>query len=187
MPPAATKYFILKLGQNSPSPTFWPHPTLKGMWCQWSLSNLRLTYSPSLVTVWPPKQLNIALLSISGTELRTDKWTDRQTDWQTIKILDAPGGPFRPGPSVDLQLLCPHMQNSAAPGLWSDSADHQTGASCWTVPANDSILSAPFSFKNSSNFNLPSLQSLLKNQTLLSLSPSTTSVAHNLVDVRKER
>ena len=40
-------------------------------------------------------------LFVSGTELRTDKQTDGQTDGrtdeQTIRLLDAPGGPFRPG------------------------------------------------------------------------------------------
>ena len=32
-------------------------------------------------------------LFVSGTELRTDKQTNRRT----IRLLDAPGGPFRPG------------------------------------------------------------------------------------------
>ena len=32
-------------------------------------------------------------LFVSGTELRTD----RQTDRRTIQLLDAPSGPFRPG------------------------------------------------------------------------------------------
>ena len=44
-------------------------------------------------------------LFVSGTELRTNGQTDRQTDGQTdgrtdrrtIQLLDAPGGPFRPG------------------------------------------------------------------------------------------
>ena len=40
-------------------------------------------------------------LFVSGTELWTDGRTDRQTDGQTdrwiIRLLDAPGGPFRPG------------------------------------------------------------------------------------------
>ena len=35
-------------------------------------------------------------LFVSGTELRTNKRTDRQTDRRTIRLLEAPGGPFRP-------------------------------------------------------------------------------------------
>ena len=40
---------------------------------------------------------NYCTLFVSGTELRTDKQTNRQTDRRTIQLLDAPGGPFRPG------------------------------------------------------------------------------------------
>ena len=40
-------------------------------------------------------------LFVSGTELRTDGQTNKQTNGQkdrrTIQLLDAPGGPFRPG------------------------------------------------------------------------------------------
>ena len=44
-------------------------------------------------------------LFVKGTELRTDRQTDRRTDRQinkrtdrrTIRLLDAPGGSFRPG------------------------------------------------------------------------------------------
>ena len=36
-------------------------------------------------------------LFLSGTELWTDRQTDRQTDRRTIQLLNAPGGPFRPG------------------------------------------------------------------------------------------
>ena len=30
---------IVKIWQKSLSPTFWPHPTPSGMWCQWSVRN----------------------------------------------------------------------------------------------------------------------------------------------------
>ena len=40
---------------------------------------------------------NYLTLFISGTELQTGGQTDRQTDRRTIRLLDAPGGPFRPG------------------------------------------------------------------------------------------
>ena len=33
----------------------------------------------------------------SGMELRTDGQTNGQTGRQTIRLLDAPGGPFKPG------------------------------------------------------------------------------------------
>ena len=36
-------------------------------------------------------------LFVSGTELRTDGQTNKQTNGRTIQLLDAPGGPFRPG------------------------------------------------------------------------------------------
>ena len=36
-------------------------------------------------------------LFVSGTELRTDRRTDKRTDRRTMRLLDAPGGPFRPG------------------------------------------------------------------------------------------
>ena len=36
-------------------------------------------------------------LLVSRTELRTDEQTDGRTDRRTIWLLDAPGGPFRPG------------------------------------------------------------------------------------------
>ena len=36
-------------------------------------------------------------LFASGTELRKYGQTDRQTNGRTIRLQDAPGGPFRPG------------------------------------------------------------------------------------------
>ena len=36
-------------------------------------------------------------LFVSRTEFRTDRQTDRQMDRRTIRLLDAPDGPFRPG------------------------------------------------------------------------------------------
>ena len=47
-------------------------------------------------------------LFVSGTELRTDKQTngqtDKRTDRRTIRLLDAPGGPFRPGHKKSLSF-----------------------------------------------------------------------------------
>ena len=36
-------------------------------------------------------------LSVSRTKLRTDGQTNGRADRRTIRLLDAPGGPFRPG------------------------------------------------------------------------------------------
>ena len=36
-------------------------------------------------------------LFVSGTELQTNRQTNGQTDRRMIRLLDAPGGPFRPG------------------------------------------------------------------------------------------
>ena len=63
--------------QKSLSPIFWPRPTpgacdVSDVW-----GTHRWTYSPSLVTV---SSLKLCTLSLSRTELRTNKRTDRQTD-----------------------------------------------------------------------------------------------------------
>ena len=94
-----------KLWQKSLSPTFWPHPTPQGhvmsVKCEQPLDELT-------VQVWllyHHPNFKYCTLIVSGTELRTDWWTDRrtdrrtdgQTDGRTIRLLDAPGGPFRPG------------------------------------------------------------------------------------------
>ena len=38
---------------------------------------------------------NYWTLFVNGTELWTNRQTDKQTDGQTIQLLDAPGGPFK--------------------------------------------------------------------------------------------
>ena len=45
----------VKLWQKSLSPTFWPRPTPGACDVSEVWATLRWTYSPSLVTVWPPK------------------------------------------------------------------------------------------------------------------------------------
>ena len=76
-----------------------PHPPGHGMSvkCEEPLDELT-------VQVWLlylHLNFNYWTLSVSRTELRTDGQTDRRTDGQmdgqTIRLLDAPGGPFRPG------------------------------------------------------------------------------------------
>ena len=93
MPPEATKF---KYGKISKSKILTPAPIpgacdVSEMW-----ATLIWTYSPSLVTVRPPK-LKYCTLFISGAELQKDRRMHGQTDGRTIQTLDAPGGPFRPG------------------------------------------------------------------------------------------
>ena len=67
---------------------------------------------PSLVNV-PSSNLNYWTVFVSRTELRTDKQTDRQTnertDRQTIRLQDAPGGPFRPGHKIQPVIFKIHF------------------------------------------------------------------------------
>ena len=93
----------VKIWQKSLSPTFWPHPTPG----EWDVSEvwgpLRWTYSPSLVTVSSPKLkvLDFVCKRDGSTDRQTNRESNRQTnrrmDGRTIWLLDAPGGPFRPG------------------------------------------------------------------------------------------
>ena len=53
--------------------------------------NLQSKFGYCIIT----QTLNIALFS--KQDGITDRRTDRQTDGRTIRLLDAPGGPFRPG------------------------------------------------------------------------------------------
>ena len=56
--------------------------------------NLQSKFGYCIIT----QTLNIALCLEAGRNYRqTDGWTDKQTDGRTIRLLDAPGGPFRPG------------------------------------------------------------------------------------------
>ena len=47
--------------------------------------------------LYPHLNFQYCTLFESGTELRTDRLTDGQTNRRTIRSLDALGGPFRPG------------------------------------------------------------------------------------------
>ena len=51
--------------------------------------NLQSTFGYFIIT----QTLNIALCKRDGI---TDRQTGRRTDRRTIRLLDAPGGPFRP-------------------------------------------------------------------------------------------
>ena len=110
---------------KSASPTFWPHPGTWDVGKVWA--NYIWTYSPSLVTVWPPQLqiLHFVCKRDGITDKRTngqmDRQTDGQTDGQTIQTLDAPGGPFRPGAekvvckrtnSVWLKVVCRGIEPS---------------------------------------------------------------------------
>ena len=82
---------------KSPSHTFWPRkpPGQCGVSKVWAT----LTYSPSLVTVWPPK------LKLLHFIYRQDRMVDRQTDgWTDDPIPRCPGWPFRLGGIKILQF-----------------------------------------------------------------------------------
>ena len=49
--------------------------------------------------------LNYWTLFVSRTELPIDRRTDKQTDGRMIRLLDAPGGPFRPGAYIKTHTL----------------------------------------------------------------------------------
>ena len=73
-----------------------PHPQGQGMSVKCEEPLNELTVQVWLLNLHP--NFNYWTLFVSGTELRTNRQTDGQvTDGQTIRLLDAPGGPFRPG------------------------------------------------------------------------------------------
>ena len=55
--------------------------------------------SPSLITVSSSKLklLDFVCKRDEITDRQTNRQTDKRTEGQTIRLLDAPGGPFRPG------------------------------------------------------------------------------------------
>ena len=59
--------------------------------CEQPLDELK--YTVQVCLLYDHQNLKYCTLFESGTELRTD----RRTDKRTIQTLDAPGGPFRPG------------------------------------------------------------------------------------------
>ena len=48
----------------------------------------------------------LCLYAVGITDRQINGQTDRQTDRRTIQLLDAPGGPFRPGHKNEM-----HIQN----------------------------------------------------------------------------
>ena len=58
-------------------------------------ATLRWANSPSLV-LYHHTNFKYWTLFVSGTELRTNRWTDGQTYGRTIRFPDAPGQPFIP-------------------------------------------------------------------------------------------
>ena len=93
MPPAATKSNMAKISKSyilTP-----PHPQghVMSVKCEEPLDELT-------VQVWllyHHPNFKYCTLLVSGTELRTDRRTNGRMDGRTIRLLDAPGGPFRPG------------------------------------------------------------------------------------------
>ena len=89
MPPAATKSKYGKISKSQILTTPHPQGRVMSVRCEQPLDELT-------VQVWllyDHPNFKYCTLYISGTELRTDGRTDRQT----IQTLDALGGPFRPG------------------------------------------------------------------------------------------
>ena len=89
MPPAATKSSMAKISKSyilTP-----PHPQghVMSVKCEEPIDELT-------VQVWllyHHPNFKYCTLLVSGMELQTDGQTNRRT----IRLLDAPGGPFRPG------------------------------------------------------------------------------------------
>ena len=74
----------VKLGQNSLSLTFWPRPTPRGMWCQWSVSNPKMNLQSKFGYCMTTQTLNNALCLLAGRNYgQTNGRTDRQTDGRT--------------------------------------------------------------------------------------------------------
>ena len=80
----------VKIWQKSASPTFWPHPTPGAC----DVSEVWGTHRVQVWWLYHHRNFKYCTLFVSGTELRTDKRTNRQTD---DPITRCPGGPFRPG------------------------------------------------------------------------------------------
>ena len=72
-----------------------PHPQGQVMSVQCEEPIDELTVQVWLLYDHP--NLQYCTLFVSGTDGQTDKRTDGQADGRTIRLLDAPGGPFRPG------------------------------------------------------------------------------------------
>ena len=72
----------VQIWQKISKSTFWPRPTPRGRWCQWSVRNPWM----NLVQVWllyHHLNFKYSTLFVSETELRTDGRTDGRTDRQT--------------------------------------------------------------------------------------------------------
>ena len=83
-----------------------PHPQGHGMSVKCEEPLNELTVQVWLLYHHP--NFNYRTLFVSGTELRTDGQTDKQTIW----LLDAPGGPFMPGHNNNWLVF--HMQVASA-------------------------------------------------------------------------
>ena len=69
---------------KSLSPKFWPHPTPRGMWCQWGVSNPKMNLQSKFGYCITTQTLIIALFIEARRNYRQmDKQTDGHTDGRT--------------------------------------------------------------------------------------------------------
>ena len=100
-----------QIWQKSLSPIFWPAPSPGACHARKVWGTNKWTYSPSLVTTSSPKLC--ILLFVCKRDGITDRQTNGLTDGRTIRLLDAPGGPFRIGAYKSRRVcetLCPRQQ-----------------------------------------------------------------------------
>ena len=93
MPPVATKSNMAKISKSYILTPPHPQGQLMSEECEQPLDELTV----QLWLLYHHPIFKKYTLFESRTELRTDRQTDGPTDRQTIRLLDVPGGPFRPG------------------------------------------------------------------------------------------
>ena len=79
-----------QIWQKSLSPTFWPHPTPRGMWCQFKCEESIDELTVQVWLLYHHPNFRYCTLLVSGTELRTDRRTDGRTNGRTDGQTDDP-------------------------------------------------------------------------------------------------
>ena len=95
------------------SPRFWPRPTPRGMWCQWSVRNPWMNLQSKFGYCKTIQTLNIALLSKRGRNYgRTDDPNTRCPPWT-----------FQAG-GIKIQSVTSSFLTSKVDPTWSNSFSH---------------------------------------------------------------